>query len=1252
VIKNLEVRNFCTGVALMLAYNNTIYNCSVHDNGVNDIRTHGIAISYSHHTTVDNCSVYNNTGNPVAEPVPGGNGIILVSSLSTNYCNITNNTVTNNSVYGIYLYATSKYCYIADNSVEDNGGSYGGFGRCGGIDLDWAGGSLGSHYATVENNIVSNNSGAGVNMYTDHNLIRHNVVAGNKNTTSPYLQGHGLFMGEDAEHNILHNNTFCGNEGTDICDGTYYSPNNNTGDDNTCDTTYNYNDSGTTGCTWKCVHHIVIRNAPNGGGSEVTAHEMTTADTLQVWCAGYVANGSFIKDVRCLWNATGTLDSIPTGPSTNVVFSPSSACTSGTITADDGSGHTDATGTITVIGALDHIIIRDTAGGEGVEVEDKVLAPNENLQLWAAGYDTENNYIADVSGDWETTGTLDYQTASDVSTFTFLPINAGATGTITVDNTTLSGSPDDTTGTIIVEDLIGCVGHDTGHVYQCGDSVTESCTFNGMMTCPPSSLPGLTVGADDIVIDGASFKITGDKGNSDCTIGRYIGGPGESNPVNHSGIFVEYPADNVTVKNLEIKEFCTGIAMYYGANHNIISCVIHDNGKSEDSGGYIMITHGIHLVGVNNCTITGNEIYNQSGSADMGDCGAGGNGISMFGGGWPAILGDYNNITYNHLHGNAKCGLHAKMKCMYNNINHNEAINNKVGIWLECKQSNYNAIEYNSASENVYYGICIGGRNNTIRYNTASNNEWYGISMARSDGSHNNELYENTVCGNGNADIDIYPGCYGNHGDNNTCDTTLNYNDTGTTGCTYDCSPVPDLTITEKYEEWIDQTNKTYNITYTVKNVGDANAGESTTAIGIDGAEVAVDPVPALAPDESYTATLAPFTMSVGNDAIRVCADKDNVVMEKSMEYNNCLENVFIHPVVPDLIITEKLEEWVDFENKTYNITYTIKNIGNADANESTTSIRIDGSEVATDPVPALAPDGTHPAELGPFTMSGDNDTIRICADNESVVEESNEDNNCKQNTFEHPGVPDLVITRKYEEWVVSAEPPCKEYNITYTVKNLGTGDADASTTSIIIDGAEVATDPVSALTEGETHTSSFGPFTVTGDSDTIKVCADENNMVDESNEDNNCLENVFEYTAIGCLAEDGTLFRCGNTVTKNCTFNGDMACPFTHGLGIGAGNITINGNNSLLNGAGCTLDAMSRSGIHNHGYDDVTIKELEVKGFCNGLYLYGGGNCIALRHTPQRQRKHHCGFVWNYDEIRIQQHDTEQHRASSNRRH
>ena len=220
----------------------------------------------------------------------------------------------------------------------------------------------------------------------------------------------------------------------------------------------------------------------------------------------------------------------------------------------------------------------------------------------------------------------------------------------------------------------------------------------------------------------------------------------------------------------------------------------------------------------------------------------------------------------------------------------------------------------------------------------------------------------------------------------------------------------PDLEITEKYETLADGT---FTVTYIVTNIGGAAAGASTTCIYIDGVLAATDSVPALEPAESHTGTVGPFDCPCGTTVtVKVCADNDSVV-DESDETNNCRENELTCQVCsePDLVITQKSETWVSMDDKTYSITYTIANTGTADADASTTFIMIDGKEVATDPVPELSAGESYTKTLGPFTMSGDDDAIKVCADRDDVVSESNEVNNCREDIFRHQSAAVPVLT-------------------------------------------------------------------------------------------------------------------------------------------------------------------------------------------------------------------------------------------------
>ena len=338
-----------------------------------------------------------------------------------------------------------------------------------------------------------------------------------------------------------------------------------------------------------------------------------------------------------------------------------------------------------------------------------------------------------------------------------------------------------------------------GEFYQCGQTVTQSCTLNATMTCSPGY--GLIIGADDITINGAEYTIDGQS-------------PGTCDDYNRAGIsgtITSSTRDNVTIKNLKVKNFCSG--MYFEAygsgskttNLTIENCTIYDNGRNVSE----VKSNGITTWFVYNSTINNCTIYNNTGGADCSPpCENGGSGIWMY-------AGNDNNITNNKIYDNKKGGFFTKAKPLRNNISHNEIWgNHQGGIILRCKCCANNTIEYNNASYNYGTGIFIGGPCNTIRYNTVCNNKngsieelpdtghnGCGVNFGRSDsdidcgyapcgsiGSRYNNLSSNRICGNEYLDIWERAGVRNtNEGDNNICDKPDGWNDDGTTGCTYRC---------------------------------------------------------------------------------------------------------------------------------------------------------------------------------------------------------------------------------------------------------------------------------------------------------------------------------------------------------------------------------------------------------------------------------------------------------------------------------
>ena len=289
--------------------------------------------------------------------------------------------------------------------------------------------------------------------------------------------------------------------------------------------------------------------------------------------------------------------------------------------------------------------------------------------------------------------------------------------------------------------------------------------LTGDLTCADTSTAGITIANNNVIIDGQTHKITGTVSGTDCAQWT----TSQTYPARHCGIVNFADKDNVVIKNLEIENFCTGIALGQRPgsggsidNNTVTGCKIHNCGKST------VVTHGIQMVWTNNCNINKNEIYEIDGTGIDGGCSGGGNGIFLFGDIGPE-RGWYNSITCNNLHHNVKSGFFTKHQCMHNTISYNHATyNTQSGIMPKCERSNYNEFEYNDMSYNGVNGFYLGGDNNIIRYNTMINNDAEGLGLKGTADS--NTITNNTACGNGGTG-DMAWTDVTNVGDSNTCDS-------------------------------------------------------------------------------------------------------------------------------------------------------------------------------------------------------------------------------------------------------------------------------------------------------------------------------------------------------------------------------------------------------------------------------------------------------------------------------------------------
>ena len=800
VVKNLEIENFATGIWLHgtgpnKVLNNRIENCEIHDNGLDDMGgsssesiTHGVHMAYVRDSEIIGNEIYNNegTGNSCTG---GGNGIFIQgggSDSDEDYVTIVDNKLHHNGKAGFWTRMVMDHSKITGNEIWENGNGTGITDpQRGGIVLR----CVKSNWFEIEENQIRNNYGDGIFIGGFNCNVSNNVVTNNTQN--------GIHLGrsDGSQNNYLYENIICSNAEYDVynCHENYGG--NNIGDENTGDTAHNYRDEGTTGD----IHFICSCSTPDTISPEtiITSGPSGTIDYDDVsfsWTGS--DNATSTQNLKYSYKLQGYDISWSTwSASTSKDYDdlPNAGYTF-KVKAKDEAGNVDPTPAERVF----------TVNIEEDEEDDDTISPETTISGGPSGMIDYKNVIFSWIGsdDITSVGNLEYSYILEGKD----PVWSGwTTSTSKTYNNLLNG---DHSFKVKARDKAGNVDPTpaersfTVNYSETADAevddfnlLTEDFTFTEDITVPSGH--GFIVGADNITIDGNGFTLDGIS-PGDC----------EGGIVEHCGIY-NSGYDNVIIKNLEIKNFCTGIYLTYNsAAGNIVygniidNCKVHHNGNDEVEWTE---SHGIKMVGVSDSIVKNCQVYNNKGAGD--GCEDGGNGIFLKG----TSSGDggkRNKITNNEIFNNTKGGFFTKMK-PENTIVDNNTIygNGQGGIILRCMLSKTHIIENNLITENFGCGIFIGGPDNTIKNNVITNNKdgstytgivgeyGTGIDFGRNDGSHNNSLFDNIICGNEAVDVEAYNSndISGNHGFGNTGMTATNYRDDGTSGTTYftySCDPL------------------------------------------------------------------------------------------------------------------------------------------------------------------------------------------------------------------------------------------------------------------------------------------------------------------------------------------------------------------------------------------------------------------------------------------------------------------------------
>lgn len=265
---------------------------------------------------------------------------------------------------------------------------------------------------------------------------------------------------------------------------------------------------------------------------------------------------------------------------------------------------------------------------------------------------------------------------------------------------------------------------------------------------------------------------------------------------------------------------------------------------------------------------------------------------------------------------------------------------------------------------------------------------------------------------------------------------------------------------------------------------------------------------------EKVIYNLADFAGKKGNFVVMAFGGRTPTMSDVASWSKLLLEVEKPPKLFPDLIIK-------DIKTNEGKVSYTIQNIGTGitpllrKGVTYNTRLTLDGREVSIDKLSSqLNPNEsmvrTFPDYLLP--KSRVDQTLSACADYNTIIEESNERNNCMQKVIP-PDVaeeyPDLVITK------ITIE----NNRVSYTLKNNGPGATNkirrgkVFQTSLSLDGTVLVLDTLlKGLNSQDQVTRTFSDFLLPSSKEeqTIVICADADDAFQETNERNNCLQKII----------------------------------------------------------------------------------------------------------------------------------------------
>jgi len=347
----------------------------------------------------------------------------------------------------------------------------------------------------------------------------------------------------------------------------------------------------------------------------------------------------------------------------------------------------------------------------------------------------------------------------------------------------------------------------------------------------------------------------------------------------------------------------------------------------------------------------------------------------------------------------------------------------------------------------------------------------------------------------------------------------------------------------------------TITVTATIQNQGLRSAGGFSVALTSADLPTQTKSVSSLAAGAS---TIVTFTYTApqysANKSVTVTATADSTgAITESNENNNTRSTTFTVRSLPDLIVSALTSNKAQYlPGDTITITATVTNQGATAAGGFYVALTSADLTTQTKSVSSLAASASTTVTFtytAPQYTASRSITVTAAADSTGVITEINENNNTRSASFTILALPDLTVSALTCD--KAAYEAGETVTVSATVRNAGATPSAVTTVRLTVPGIGVYSKSVVALNAGVSQTVPFtftAPTALTPQSITVTAYADPDNLIQESDENNNTRTAVVQINALRPDIEitDSTVtdWYAGLKVTVSATVRNRTAQP------------------------------------------------------------------------------------------------------------